>query len=163
MANPFTEIKAALRGYLAAHWTAMADDNPAKVRVANRGGVIFRKGQQFADNPAVDTRRVEIREANTTRTSTSGGFVVVYELGYRSDERKTDDDIEVLDATEWELVRVAAKASDEKLGLAYVNKVRVEAARQTTAETEMSKEGQWSGAATLVIEFTKPRTEILPS
>jgi hypothetical protein len=152
MSNPFTEIKAALRGYLAAHWTAMADDNPAKVRVANRGGVIFRKGQQFADNPAVDTRRVEIREANTTRTSTSGGFVVVYELGYRSDERKTDDDIEV-----------AAKASDEKLGLAYVNKVRVEAARQSVAATEMTNEGQWSGVATLVIEFTKPRTEILPS
>jgi hypothetical protein len=88
---------------------------------------------------------------------------VVYELGYRSDERKTDDDIEVLDATEWELVRVAAKASDEKLGLAYVNKVRVEAARQSVAATEMTNEGQWSGVATLVIEFTKPRTEILPS
>lgn len=163
MPNPLTEIKTALRGYLVAHWNALPDGDPAKVRVANRGGVISRKGIAPIDSPAVDTRRVEIREVNPLQTSSSGTFVVVYELGYRSDERKADDDTEVLDATEWELVRVAAKASVEKLGLSYVLRVRVEAARQTVAQTEMSAEGQWSGVATLVIEFQKPRTEIIPS
>jgi hypothetical protein len=44
-----------------------------------------------------------------------------------------------------------------------VLRVAVEAARQTVAATEMSKEGQWSGVATLLIEFQKPRTEIIPS
>jgi hypothetical protein len=97
------------------------------------------------------------------KTSSSGTFVVVYEIGYRSDETKQGDDTESLDAVEWELVRVATKACVEKLGLSYVLRVAVEAARQTVTATEMTKEGQWSGAATLLIEFTKPRTEILPS
>lgn len=163
MSNPLTEIKTALRGYLAAHWDALPADNKAKVRVGNRGGVIFRKGQQFADNPAVDTRRVELRDVSPLKTSSSGTFVAVYELGYRSDERKTDDDLEVLDATEWELVRVATKACVEKLGLSYVLRVAVEAARQTVAATEMTKEGQWSGAATLIIEFQQTRAQIIPS
>jgi hypothetical protein len=161
--NPFTEIKTALRGYLAAHWDSLPADDPAKVRVNNRGGVIFRKGQGVSDSPAVDTRRVELRGANPLATSSSGVFVAVYELGYRSDEGKRDDDTESLDATEWELVRVAAKASVAKLGLSYVLRVGVEAARQTTAATEMSKEGQWSGVVTLVVEFAKPRSEIIPA
>jgi hypothetical protein len=72
-------------------------------------------------------------------------------------------DTESLDATEWELIRVAAKAAVEKLGLSYVLRVAVEAARQTVAATEMSKEGQWSGAATLVIEFQQTRAQIIPS
>jgi hypothetical protein len=163
MSNPFTEISSALRGYGEAHFTALPDGHKAKVRVGNRGGVIFRKGQQFADNPAWYIRRVELRDVSPLKTSSSGTFVVVYEIGYRSDETKQGDDTESLDAVEWELVRVATKACVEKLGLSYVLRVAVEAARQTVAATEMTKEGQWSGAATLLIEFTKPRTEILPS
>lgn len=160
--NPFSEIKTALRGYLAAHWESLPADNPAKVRVNNRGGVIFRKGQQHADNPAVDARRVEIRDA-ALQTSDTGLFVVAYELAYRSDERKTEDDTETIDQLEWELVRVAAKARAEKLGLSYILRVAFESARQTTAATEMTKDGQWSGVATLVIQFQKSRAEILPA
>jgi hypothetical protein len=163
MSNPFSEIKTALRGYLAAHWDGLPADNPAKVRVNNRGGVIFRKGQQAADNPAVDTRRVAIRDANPLATSSSGLFVTAYELGYRSDEQRTDDDTKVIDQTEWELIRVAARAAVEKLGLAYVTRVRVESAAETTAQTDMTKEGQWSGVATLVIEFQQSRAAILPA
>jgi hypothetical protein len=163
MSNPLTEIKTALRGYLVAHWASLDPTNPAFVRVQNRGGVIFRKGQGVADNPAVDTRRVEIRTITPFKTSSSGTFLAVYELGYRSDETKLDVDTESLDATEWELIRVAAKAAVEKLGLSYVLRVAVEAARQTVAATEMSKEGQWSGAATLVIEFQQTRAQIIPS
>jgi hypothetical protein len=155
MPNPLTEIKTALRGYLVAHWASLDPTNPAFVRVQNRGGV--------ADNPAVDTRRVEIRTITPFKTSSSGTFLAVYELGYRSDETKLDVDTESLDATEWELIRVAAKAAVEKLGLSYVLRVAVEAARQTVAATEMTKEGQWSGAATLIIEFQQTRAQIIPS
>jgi hypothetical protein len=75
MSNPLTEIKTALRGYLVAHWASLDPTNPAFVRVQNRGGVIFRKGQGVADNPAVDTRRVEIRTITPFKTSSSGTFL----------------------------------------------------------------------------------------
>jgi hypothetical protein len=166
MSNPFTEIKAALRTRLGSHWDALAADNPARVRVGNRWGrnALKPPSRQPADLPAVDVRRVETRDMKLT--SSSGVFLAVFEFGITSDERASTDDTEVMDASEWELIRCAigAAVSTPPLGLSYVQRIGVESSQQTLADPAQSGGTQrWTSAVRIVVEFNKPRSEIIPS
>lgn len=169
MPNPFTEIKAALRTRIGTHWDGLAADDPARVRVNNRWGrnALKPTSKQFADLPSVDVRRNELRELKLT--SSSGLFIVAFEFGVLSDDRASTDDTEALDATEWELIRCAVGASvptppQPVLGLSYVQRVGVEFSRQTLGDDVRSPGTQrWSSAVTVLVEFNKPKTELIPS
>jgi hypothetical protein len=104
MPNPFTQTADAVRSALEARWDAMADDDPAKVKIGNRWGRNARKdARQVADFPAVDIRPVDGRNLNFTATSSTGLFQKAYELGIATDGTPVDDNPDVLDAVEWSL------------------------------------------------------------
>jgi hypothetical protein len=161
--NPFSEIKSSLRTRLGSHWDALPSDNPARVRVGNRFARNFLKptARQAADFPAVDVRRVETRGMKLT--STSGHFLAVYEFGITSDERASTDDTEALDESEWQLIRCAVGASSAGLGLSYVHQITVESSQQTVGDATQGATQRWTSAVRVVIEFSQPKTEIIPS
>lgn len=161
--NPFSQIKDALRGYLGRHWDAMDPINPAKVRVANRW---MHKGLkqyfQAADLPAVDIRAAEGVDSKPFATSDTGLFARNFELGIATDDRSQEDPS--LDQVEWELIRVAAQAAIERLGLPnLVTKVETVNTRQTREDPSESRgRGTWTGVVTIAVGFQVPRAAILP-
>lgn len=161
--NPFTQIKTAIRAYMDAHWTALPDDNPAKVKIGNRWRRNLRPNTQPADLPEVDLRPVEGGGNKFSASSTSAHFQRLYELGIATDDKSASD--ETLDQAEWELVRVAAKAQAERLGLTdLVLNVEVDSTRQTKDEPELNRGHKtWSGAVTLIVTFQVTRASIIPT
>jgi hypothetical protein len=75
MPNPFTQTADAVRLALETRWNALADNDPAKVKINNRWGRNARKdARQVADFPAVDIRPVDGRNLNFGATSSTGLF-----------------------------------------------------------------------------------------
>jgi hypothetical protein len=166
MANPFTQVANAVRLALETRWSAMADDDPAKVKINNRWGKNSRKdARQVADFPAVDIRPVDGRGMNFTASSSTGFFQKAYELGIATDGTPVDDNPDVLDAVEWSLIQTAAKAANDKLGLpTLVLKVEIESSRQTPDDEQQNRgKRRWSGVVVLVVTLQVPRAQILPS
>jgi hypothetical protein len=71
----------------------------------------------------------------------------------------------LLDQAEWELIRVAAKAQRDKLGLTdLVVNVEVDSTRQTSDDAELNRGHKtWSGAVTLIVTFQVNRSAIIPT
>lgn len=162
--NPFTQIKAAIRGYVEAHWDSLPTNNPAKVKVGNRWSRDDRKAARApADLPAVEIRPVEGGDSKPLHTSSSGVFVREYEFGIATDGQTTDDP--ALDQCEWELIRVATKAALEKLDLPeLVLKVDISSSRQTDRDLEASRQHRtWTGAVVISVQFQVKRTDIVPA
>lgn len=160
--NPFTQIKTAIETYVGAHWDSLPSDNPAKVKVGNRWSATQRKGAiQPADTPAVAVRPVEGGDTNVNATSSSGHFTRSYELGIVTSATTPEDS--TLDQCEWELIRVAAKASSEQLGLgSMVLSVTVSGTRQTNQDFEAGRQHRWwTGAVTLSVKFQVSKASIL--
>lgn len=161
--NPFTQIKTTIETYVGAHWDSLPADNPAKVKVGNRWSTTQRKGALAPnDTPAVSLRPVDGGDTNPLATSSSGHFSRQYELGIVTDGITPEDS--TLDQCEWELIRVAAKASKELLGLTdLVLKVTVSGTRQTNQDLEAGRQRRrWTGAVTITVFFQVSKTSILP-
>jgi hypothetical protein len=92
-------------------------------------------------------------------------FQKAYELGIATDGTPVDDNPDVLDAVEWELIRVAAQASKDKMGLpTLVLKVDIESSRQTPDDEQQNRgRRRWSGVVVLVVTIQVPRADILIS
>jgi hypothetical protein len=166
MPNPFTQTADAVRSALEARWNALADDDPAKVKVGNRWGRNARKdARQVADFPAVDIRPVDGRNMNFSASSSTGLFQKAYELGIATDGTPVDDNPDVLDAVEWSLIQVAAQAAANKLGLpTLVLKVEIESSRQTPDDESQNRgKRRWSGVVVLVVTIQVPKSQIIPS
>jgi hypothetical protein len=166
MPNPFTQTADAVRLALETRWNALADNDPAKVKINNRWGRNARKdARQVADFPAVDIRPVDGRNLNFGATSSTGLFQKAYELGIATDSTPQDENPDVLDAVEWELIRVAAQAAKDKLGLpTLVLKVEIESSRQTPDDEQQNRgRRRWSGVIVLVVTIQVPRAVILIS
>jgi hypothetical protein len=166
MPNPFTTVADAVRLALETRWDAMADNDPAKVKINNRWGRNARKdARQVADFPAVDIRPVDGRNLNFSASSSTGLFQKAYELGIATDGTPQDANPDVLDAVEWSLIQTAAKAAQDKLGLpTLVLKVEIESSRQTPDDESQNRgRRRWSGVVVLVVTLQLPRAQILPS
>lgn len=161
--NPFTQIKTAIRAYLGAHWDSLPDDNIAKVRVGNRFRRNIRPNTQPADLPEVDFRSAEGSRNQFKASSSTGLFQRTWELGISSDDRSQNDDS--LDQVEWELLRVAAKAAVERLGLSeLVVNVEVDNTQQTKDDPELSRNHKtWSGTVRLIVTFQMSVADIIPT
>jgi hypothetical protein len=166
MPNPFTQVADAVRLALETRWDALGDNDPAKVKINNRWGRNARKdARQVADFPAVDIRPVDGRSLNFSASSSTGLFQKAYELGIATDGTPQDENPDVLDAVEWELIRVAAQAAKDKLGLpTLVLKVEIESSRQTPDDEQQNRgRRRWSGVIVLVVTIQVPRADILIS
>lgn len=161
--NPFTQIKTAIRSYLGAHWDSLDADNPAKVKVANRFRRLLKDNVQPADLPEVDIRSAEGGRNQFTASSGTGLFQRTYELGIASDDKDASD--VSLDQAEWEILRAASKAQQDKLGLSgLVVNVEIDNTRQTKDDAELNRgHKRWSGAVTLVVTFQVPRADLIPT
>jgi hypothetical protein len=161
--NPLSQIKAAIRAYMGAHWDSLPDDNPAKVKVGNRFRRNVRDQTQPADLPEVDFRSGEGGVTRPFASSSSGQFVRAWELGIAGDDHNSGDTS--LDQAEWELIRCAAKMQIELLGLNdLIVKVEIDNTRQTKDDAELNRGHRtWSGAVTLIVTFQVKRSDIIPT
>jgi hypothetical protein len=148
---------------LGAHWDSLDDDNPAKVKTANRWRRNLKPNTQPADLPEVDVRLMDGGFNKPFATNTSGQFGRVWQLGIATDDHASTDDS--FDQSEWELVKVAAKAAIELLSLpGLVLSVNVVASSQTKDDGELSRSHKtWSGTVDLEITFQVPRADIIPT